>query len=57
MTCKRCAAYARRLDELNRNFNLLWDWIIAQGYDPDQVLDEARDQRRKHGTHHDSTKA
>ena len=41
--CKRCESYSRRLDELNTNFNLLWDWLIAEGYDPDQVLEEAAD--------------
>lgn len=36
--CKRCDSYARRLDELNTNFNVLWDYLVAIGHDPEKIL-------------------
>ena len=40
----------RRLDELNRDFNLLWDWLVAEDYDPEQCLEEARSERGRRRT-------
>ena len=36
--CKRCDSYARRLDELNQDFNKLWDYLLSIGHDPEKAL-------------------
>lgn len=36
--CKRCDSYARRLDELNADFNQLWDYLLSIGHDPEKAL-------------------
>ena len=41
MECHRCASYAIRLDELNRNFNQLWDGLTAAGIDPEHIRSQS----------------
>lgn len=40
---RECLGYMRRLDQLNRDFNKLWDFLVKMGFDPEKIIyDDSR---------------